>query len=375
MKIGIIGEYNPFHNGHIYHINEIKKRYPDSTIILVMSGEYTQRGDINIVNKWDRTKTALNYGVDLVIELPYIYLQSADIFSYGALKILNYLKVDKIIFGSEGNDKNMLIKLANTTLSKEYELKINNYSKEYSYPKACGMALKEITNINLDNPNDILGVCYTKEIIKNNYPIDIETIKRTNNYHDKNLKDIASATSIREAIKQNKNIENYIPKEIKNKINNKFLLDNYFNFIKYKIISTDDLTIYNDIDKNLASRLKKYIVNSYNLEDFIQTIKTKNYTYSKIKRILLYILIDFKKCDNDLELKYIRILGFNKKGRNYLNELKKDIDIPIISNYSNSKGLLNKNVKIINILSLILDDNKQEETINKELTELIRIDE
>ena len=107
--IGIICEYNPFHNGHIYHINKIKEMFPDSTIVLVMSGNFTERGDASIINKWDKTDVALNNGIDLVIELPFVFAtQSADIFAYGACSILNYLKVDYLVFGSESGDIDML---------------------------------------------------------------------------------------------------------------------------------------------------------------------------------------------------------------------------------------------------------------------------
>ena len=150
-----------------------------------------------------------------------------------------------------------------------------------------------------------------------------------------------------------------------------FFLDNYFHFIKYKIISCDDLTIYNDIDEKLASRLKKYILTSNSLEEYINYIKSKNYTFNRIKRILIYILVDFKKIDNK-NINYIRILGFSKKGQKHLNKIKKDINLPVITNYSNSNGILTIDNKINNILSLIMSKDKQNEYIKKEIKEVIR---
>lgn len=372
MTIGIICEYNPFHNGHIYHLNKIKEKYPDSLIILVMSGNITQRGDISVVNKWDKTEIALKYGIDLIVELPFIYAsQSADIFAKGAMQILNELKTDMIIFGSEMNDKEKLLNLAKISLSKSYEKNLIKYLKTNSYAIAAAKALQDLSNTNLNTPNDILGLCYTKEIIKNNYHIKVDTIKRTNDYHSTKLDNIASATSIRKAIKLNKDISHYVPIETIDKINNKYFLDNYFPFIKYKIISCEDLTIYNDIDEKIASRLKKEILISNSLEEYISNVKTKNYTFSKIKRILVYILLDFKKSDNK-NINYIRILGFNKNGQKHLNKIKKDINLPVITNYSNSNGLLTIDNKINNILSLIMPWDQQKNYIQREIKEVIR---
>lgn len=372
MNIGIICEYNPFHFGHIYHLDKIKESYPDSNIILVMSGNITQRGEISLINKWDKALLALKYGVNLVVELPSIFCQSADIFAKGAISVLNELKVDKIVFGSELNDKDILIKLANAQLSDNYEALVQKYSKENSYPTACNLALKKLTDLEINTPNDLLGLSYTKEILKNNYQIDIVTIKRTNDYHSKNLHKISSATSIREALKNDIDISLYVPKEVMESIDKRFQLENYFPFLKYKILSSDDLTIYNDINDNLANRIKKSIINSQSLEELISTIKTKKYTYNRIKRILLFILIDFKKIDNDLILKYIRVLGFDKKGKDYLKKIKHITKLPIITNYSNSNGLLNFEDKINNILSLVLNKDEQKEFVTKDLKAIVR---
>ena len=122
--VGIICEYNPFHNGHLYHLEKIKEMYPSSLIVLVMSSSFTERGDISILNKWEKTDIALHYGVDLVIELPFVFsTQSADIFAFGAISILNKMRVDTIVFGSESNDPNKLLEIANIQLNDE------NYNK------------------------------------------------------------------------------------------------------------------------------------------------------------------------------------------------------------------------------------------------------
>ena len=136
MIIGIIAEYNPFHNGHKYQIEKIKKKYPDSTIIVVMSSSFTQRGDVSLLNKWKKTKIALENNVDLIIELPFIFsTQSADIFAKGAIEILKELKVDLLVFGSESNNIKELEQIALTQINnKEYDLFVKKYlDKGYNY--------------------------------------------------------------------------------------------------------------------------------------------------------------------------------------------------------------------------------------------------
>ena len=261
MSIGIICEYNPFHNGHLYHINKIKEMYPDSTIILVMSGNYTERGDISVINKWNKAKVALLNNVDLVIELPFVFAtQSADVFSKGAISILKYLKADKLIFGSESNDINKLTNLANTTINnKEYDLLVKKYLDEgLNYPTSLSKALKDLNKDTVDSPNDLLGLCYIKEIIKQNANIEPLTIQRTNDYHDTNLNNsISSATSIRLGLKENKDISNFVPDNTLKYINN-ISIDDYFDIIKYRIISSDISNIQT-VDEGIDNRIKKYI--------------------------------------------------------------------------------------------------------------------
>lgn len=375
MSIGIICEYNPFHNGHLYQINEIKKIYPDSTIICVMSSSFTERGDISILNKWDKTEIALKYGIDLVIELPFVFSsQSADIFAKGATNILNHLKVDKLIFGSETNDIGLLNKLVDIQLNnKNYDKLVKEYlDKGYNYPTAMSKSLYDLSKIKIDQPNDILGISYIKELKKLKSNIEVETIKRTNDYHSTSLNNsIASATSIRLALQNNKNIKKYVPeltykclKNIKNFDNN------YFSLLKYKILSTQDLTIYQTVDEGIDTRIKKYINECNTLDELINKIKTKRFTYNRIKRMLTHIICSFTKEEaNNIEIEYIRILGFNNKGRNYLKNIKKNISIPIITGYKNNNSkILNIEYRVTTIYSCIVNNN---ELIKKELNKPI----
>ena len=360
--IGIIAEYNPFHNGHLYQINKIKELYKDSIIIVVLNGNFTQRGDISIIDKWDKTKILLNHNIDLVIELPIFYgINNADLFSKGALEILNNLKIDTLVFGTERDNLNDFYKVIDIKKTNKYNSLLKEYlDKGYSYPKASYSSIKDLTNIEINTPNDILALSYIEEIINNNYNITPVNIKRTNNYHELNLQE--SATSIRNALKNNIDITNYVPKDTLNYIRN-IDINNYFDLLKYKIISIDDLTIYHDIKEGIDLRIKKYILESNNIDELINKIKTKRYTHNRIKRILLYILLDIRK---DIKINnYIRPLGFNKKGSNYLKSIKKDIKLPIINNYSNNKELLKLEYKVNTIY--YLNQPNYNENIKKEL--------
>ena len=208
MKIlGIIVEYNPMHNGHIYQIEkatDIAK--PDYTIV-IMSGNFTERGTPSLIDKWKKTEIALKAGLDLVIELPFPFAtQSADYFSYGAITILEKLKVKRLIFRSESDNIEDLKFIATTELNNpEFDKLVRIYSKfGNNYPTSLSLALKDLTDKEITAPNDLLGISYLKTIIKHNYKIIPETIKRTNSYHEEELNDeISSATAIRKALNEN----------------------------------------------------------------------------------------------------------------------------------------------------------------------------
>ena len=335
--IGIIAEYNPFHLGHLYQINKVKEMYPDSTIIAIISTNFTERGEISILNKWDKAKICLECGIDLVIELPTLYaIQSADIFAFGALKILNSLHIDTLIFGTECDDIDSLIKLAHIQINnKEYNKLVQDYlDKGINYPTATSKALADLSNIKIDKPNDLLALSYIKEIIKNNYPITPISIKRTNDYHGKKINsNIINASLIRKLLNENKDITKYVPSITLKYLNNDITIDKAYNYLLYNIINNKThLNEYLMVDEGIENRILKSINISHNFNDLIMNIKTKRYTYNKINRMLIAILLNIKKEDNFKDT-YIRILGFNTTGKNYLNMNKKNINIPIYTNY------------------------------------------
>lgn len=363
MKIiGLIAEYNPFHLGHQYQIKKIKEMFPNSIIIAIISTHFTQRGDISIINKWDKTKICLEEGIDLVIELPTLYAtQSADIFAYGALSILNKFKIDTLVFGSESNDISSLVKLANIQLkNNDYNLLVKQYlDTGINYPTAMSKALKDITNITIDKPNDLLALSYIKQIIQNDYQITPISIKRTNDYHDKKIKNnIINATLIRELLLKNEDISPYIPKTTNKYLYKNLSLNNAYPFLLYNIIcNQNNLSNYLDIDEGIEGRIVKNINKSNTWNELVINIKTKRYTYNKINRMLLHILLNIKK-ENNIKDIYLRVLGFNQHGRNYLNQIKKDLDMELITSYKPNKSrVLDLEYECTKIYSLIINDS------------------
>ena len=339
-KIGIICEYNPFHNGHLYHISKIKEMFDDSLIILVMSGNFTQRGEASIIPKYSKCDIALLSGIDLVIELPFIFAtQSADVFAKTSIEILDKLNVDYVVFGSETNDINKLTMVAKTQINnKKYDKLVKEYlDKGVNYPTALSKALYQLTDKKIDKPNDILGVSYIREILKLNSNITPICIKRSNDYNSIELNDnITSASSIRYALSNGDDVKNYVPEYVYDYLKNPIFTKNYFNLLKYKIMTENTLEEYQTVDEGIQNRIKKCIIKSKDLDDLILKVKTKRYTYNKLSRMFIHILCNLKKEEVKKynKISYIRVLGFNIKGRNYLNEIKKDIDIPIITNFS-----------------------------------------
>lgn len=347
MATGIICEYNPFHNGHLYHLEKVREISKDEEIILVLGGNFLQRGNISVMDKYEKASIALRYGIDLVVELPFIYAtQSADVFAEGAIKILNALKCDKVIFGTESNDVEKLTSLAKRQLyDNRYDKKVKALLDEgYNFPTAMSLALQSFDGDKVNTPNDLLALSYIKEIVKNGYNIMPISIKRTNDYHDKNTTgEISSAASIREKIKKEENIDTYVPSIVSCNIDYKNYDDNYFKLLKYKILTEkEDIKKYQTVDEGIENKLVSSIRNCYSLDDLIEKVKSKRYTYRRISRMLTHILISFTKEDaKNRNLSYIRILGFNEKGKRYLNKLKKNTEIPFITNVNK------KNVKLL----------------------------
>lgn len=355
---GIITEYNPFHNGHKFHLEESKKQTKSDGTICIMSGNFVQRGGPAIIDKWKRTEMALSNGVDLIIELPTFYaVSSAEFFAKGAVSILNSLNiVNNLFFGSEIGDAKALSKIAKVLVSEDERFQNilkENLSLGLTFAKAREKSLieylnsSEINNI-ITSSNNILGIEYIKAILKLNSSINPVALKREgSNYNDKSLSQtFSSATSIREVLKNTSNIEdlkNIIPLE-SYEVFSKLQEQDYrftfeeemFKYIKYKI-QTNCVNFNNlyEVTEGLDNKIIKEISSSNSLHEFILKIKSKRYTYSKISRILTHIYLgldndDFKDIANENNL-YVRVLGFNKTGREILSLIKANSSIPLIT--------------------------------------------
>lgn len=373
-NIGIICEYNPFHNGHLYHLEQIKKMFPESRIILIMSGNFTQRGDISVLNKWDKTEIALFYGVDLVIELPFIFAtQGADVFAKASIELLNHLHTDYLVFGSESNQLEQLILLAKIQIeNKQYQKIVRQYIKEGSnYPTALSKALYALSGIKIKEPNDILGLTYIREIIQSKSSIQPLCISRNNHYNSTTLEGtISSATSIRYALQNKIDITPYVPSKTLDYLKNVHFASDYFPFLKYKILSEiNELNKYQMVDEGIENRIKKFIVSSKSLDELILKVKTKRYTYNKINRMFIHILCGVTKEEATAlnKIAYIRVLGFRKKGRELLKEVKKQIEIPIVTNFSNFKHpMLNLEFRSTCIYASVLNEKEKIKYIESE---------
>lgn len=356
--VGLICEYNPFHNGHVYHINKIKELYPDAILVLVMSGYFTERGEVSLISKYNKTKIALDYGVDIVIELPCLYtVNSADIFAEESVKRLAALGVTKLVFGSESAD---IDKLKNIALSQELESFNESVREELSKGSNYPTALSKACGVTLDS-NDLLGVSYIKAINKLKVRIEPIAIKRTNRYSDTESEcDIVSALNIREKLNSGKSIDKYIPQYSVNYIND-IDYDKLFSLIKYKIITSDDLDEYLGVDEGLSNKLKKEIFNSFSLDDLIKRIKSKRYTYLRLQRMLIHILLGIKKSDMSNIDNTVRILGFTDKGKQHLKHYKSEN-----VSFKNTDRLYTIEQSVAYIYHVITcDETTKYETLNK----------
>ena len=364
MRIsGIIVEYNPFHNGHLLHIQKTKQITNCDILIAVMSGNFTQRGEMAIVDKWQRTKWALLNGVDIVIELPYIYsTQSADTFAKSAVKLLQIAQVDSICFGSESNDLENLIKLSE---SKEVNIK-ELLDTGIGYPKAYG------TKTDNSLSNDILAISYLDALKNTN--IKPYCIKRESLYHDLTINELASASAIRNAYFNNEDYS--IATSFK--INEPSVsLSKFYKIIQVLLLTLDqkylsDLFLFSEgIENHLRNNALKFD----NFDDFINASVTKRYTRARICRTLTQLLNQISKQDVEkLEpLDTLRILGFNKQGQSYLSSLKKQ-DVKIASKFTQiPKNYRDMEFKTTLLYCLFFSKQEKEELIKLEMGGPIRI--
>ena len=370
--IGIITEYNPFHNGHKYQIEKAKELTGATNVIVIMSGSFTQQGNISIVDKFKRAEMAIKCGADAVIELPTIFAtSSAEMFAYGAVNILDKLNtIDYLVFGIECDSIDTLNSIADKLITEKDNIDRavqdqlqNGVSYASARDKALMTFLTENEYTELSKPNNILALEYLKALKIINSKIKPIAIKREIADHNDNSVNedsiYASATSIRNALEKNNNISevvNYIPSETQETLNNSVLVfnENMHKLLRFKILTLGKENIKNiyDVSEGLENKIYNAIITSQNYNELITNIKSKRYTMSRIKRILSHILLDITK-DKYEALKnvyYARILKTNKDS-NILSILNKNSSIPIISNV-NDVSINNLDLKIKEALFL-----------------------
>lgn len=367
MNLAIIAEYNPFHTGHLYHINASKDETDAKNIIVVMSGNYVQRGEPAIIDKYYRTRFALLNGVSLVLELPVCYATaSAEYFAKGAIDILNKTNIiDSLCFGSEIGDISQLkqisdILIAEPSLYKHYLKSALNAGNSYAFSRQHALDLFIGKNVSfLNNPNNILGIEYLKALTLSNSKIKPFTIKRRfSDYNSEKLGTVfSSATAIRKCIANNNldNLSKFIPNYdfmleiISNKELNFFKNYNYVLSHLVKTSTQEFLQKILDVNEGLENRIKKAYDQYLDINDIVNFIKTKRYTYTKIQRALLHILLNIKSSDLDNLNKnsYIRVLGFRKDKQFLLKQLIQNSTVPVLTNLKNfdtSNSMLQKEI-------------------------------
>ena len=394
--VGLVTEYNPFHNGHLYHLNKAMELTGADISVAVMSGDFVQRGELAVLDKYTRASMALNSGVNLVVELPVNYaVSSAESFAAGALKVLDYIKADSIAFGSESGNIERLSKLAHILCDNEDTLykEISKYTANgISYAAARQKVVEKLTDKDtaamLTSSNNILAVEYLKAIIKNNYAIKPYTIKRQgDSYNDTDIRsEYASATALRGNLKAD-NISKYIP------VKAGLILSSNTNYIypdditealftrllgilfasSYdKNVFIENVMRYPDVNKEIAGRLYKSAMDmitrtvpqgaeskdngAFSFGSLCEHIKTKEVPLSRIKRALVRITLglDKKHMEKYANEPYIRVLGFDKKGQKYLSYIRKTVEVPLITKIADYKEMLLDDIHAANIYNMIV---------------------
>ncbi|WP_038828394.1 nucleotidyltransferase [Bacillus subtilis] len=395
--VGLVVEFNPFHNGHAYYVQEAKKQTKSDLAIAVMSGNFLQRGEPALVSKWSRTRMALQNGVDIVIELPYMYaVQRADIFAHGAVNILNHIGCSTLYFSSEdGKIERFYHELE--LYQKEEKAIYNVFKKEIKSGKNFAAAMaksfetyQDKKGVNLALPNNILGFHYVKTIKDLNLPIKPMTGPRLHQgYHElvlpKNKKSFASATSIRNALFETGDIDKikkFIPDNIafelklyKEKYGMWHSHEDYFSFLKYNLslLSEKELSQIYEVEEGLENRILKLYLSAPSFQEYMTKLKTKRYTWTKLQRLNVHLLTHAKNKELSQLLHegipYIRILGMTTKGQSFLSNKKKDLKFPLISNPSKySHTALNLDIKASLVYSAPLTEPARSEFYKQEFS-------
>ena len=319
---GIIAEFNPFHNGHKYLLEQV-----EGLKIVAMSGNFMQRGEPAIVDKWTRAQMALENGADLVVELPFLVsVQAADFFGQGAVAILARLGIESLAFGTEEVLDYQQIANLYTERGQEMELFMENLPNSLSYPQKTQAMWKEFADLDFsgDTPNHVLALAYAKAVAGRK--IKLHPIQRQGaGYHsvDKDV-DFASATALRQHQNDQNFLERFMPSIALFENASKVNWEDYYPLLRYQILSNPDLTIIYQVNQEMAVRIKDAIKTAQTVDELVEIVATKRYTKARVRRLLTYILVQAR--ENALP-EGIHVLGFTEKGRQHLKPLKEQVHL------------------------------------------------
>ncbi len=365
--VGIVAEYNPIHNGHIYHINQARSQSGCECVVVALSGNFVQRGEPAIIDKWSRAELAVKNGADLVVEIPTVFaLGNAGQYAAGGVGTLESLgKVTYISFGSESGNVEKLMSFSRKLQTHEEEVKkrIGELIKTgVSYPIARSQAYKMVINDGSEIPmssNDVLAIEYLKNL-KNAVPIAVERKGAGyNDFIDNNL-EFQSASGIRNLLKTSDydSIKRYVPSNSLKTLEEQKLcnIDDLWNILRFTVISSSA----EDIDEcpaggeGLGNLMKSEIYKADSYEAFINAVKSKRYTYTRISRLCMQLILGVRRDDPELKPGYIRILGFNEKGRALLKEIRNEecSTLPVLTNINKERNLISNNFSASRILDM-----------------------
>lgn len=345
--VGVVAEYNPFHNGHLYQLQQIKQAFPDDIIIVAMSGNFLQRGEPACLDKWTRTQEALQNGADLVVELPVLAcVQPADRFAFGAVSLLSALGADKLVFGAEHSSYDFM----------SFARKVAGVHGEFhkydeSYARSFQTAIKKELGHAVDQPNDLLGLAYAKANYRLGEPLDLFPVQRVEtSYHDQSLHQgaqIASASAIRKNFslskKAQKKLAPYLPQvSLNDLVEGPFVSwDDFWPLLRYKVVSSNlaDLGQIYGMSEGIEYRIQEQTQRlplDISFDTWVKKVKTKRFTYTHLARLAVAILLNISEQEVQAynSKPYIRLLGFGGDGRKQLSRVKKNCPFPIYSRVS-----------------------------------------
>ncbi len=341
--ISVISEFNPFHKGHKFLLENIKQKFPDTRAVAIMSGNFVQRGDVAIINKYTRAKMALENGFDLVVELPAPYaVSSAEVFANAGAKIAYGLNTDVLAFGAE-NDLECLVNISELLLNADFQEHLKSeLSLGKSYPSALSSAVNSFSENKIDKnilngANNVLAIEYIKAIKK--YNIEPFAVKRIAVDHDSQVANngFASASAIRNMLLENNNPYNYLPDNVnENDFENIASIKNLETALLFQLrtMSKDDFASLPNVSEGLENRIYDAVRNYNSVEEILSNIKTKRYTMARLRRILIYAFLGITKDLQKTPVPYIRVLGFNQNGIDVVSNAKKSGIMPIITKVS-----------------------------------------